>query len=130
MSGRHRAKVSRSNLVVGSIAASVGVSSVLAATIVELVSPEPSTAATQPAPQPVTQQGTVIAVTPESLTAKTADGATQTYAITPDTNAITPFTVNDVVTVVGTRQGGAVVATAVAEQSAVGPQGPPMDYGL
>jgi hypothetical protein len=32
--------------------------------------------------------------------------------------------------VVGTRQGGTVVATAVADKSAVGPQGRPMDYGL
>ena len=73
MSGKHRAKVSRSNLVVGSIAASVGVSSVLAAAIVELVSPESSPAAhlTPPAAQPqqpLTQQGRLIAVTPESLT--------------------------------------------------------------
>ena len=37
MSGKHRAKVSKSNLVIGSIAASVGVSSVLAAAIVEFV---------------------------------------------------------------------------------------------
>lgn len=130
MSGRHRTKVSRSNLVIGSIAASVGVSSVLAATIVELVSPEPSTASTQPVPQPVTQQGTVVAITPESFTTKGPDGVTQTFAITPDTNAITPLTVNTEVTVVGTRNGTATVATAVAEQSSVGPQGRPMDYGL
>jgi len=40
------------------------------------------------------------------------------------------FTVNDQVMVVGTRQNGAVVATAVADKAAVGPQGAPMDYGL
>ena len=145
MSGRHRAKASRSNLVIGSIAASVGVSSVLAAAIVELVSPEASTAATstpaaaQPQ-QPLTQQGRLIAVTPESLTTQSADGSINTYAVTPSTTAITgtgqsaspaaSFTVNDEVMVVGTRQGGTVVATAVADKSAVGPQGRPMDYGL
>lgn len=145
MSGRHRAKASRSNLVIGSIAASVGVSSVLAAAIVELVSPEASTAATstpaaaQPQ-QPLTVQGRLIAVTPESLTTQSADGSINTYAVTPSTTAITgtgqsaspaaSFTVNDEVMVVGTRQGGTVVATAVADKSAVGPQGRPMDYGL
>jgi hypothetical protein len=145
MSGKHRAKVSRSNLVVGSIAASVGVSSVLAAAIVELVSPEASPAANSTPPaaqpqQPLTQQGRLIAVTPESLTTQSADGSTSTYAITANTTAITEtgqsaspaasFTVNDEVMVVGTRQNGAVVATAVADKSAVGPQGAPMDYGL
>lgn len=145
MSGRHRAKASRSNIVIGSIAASVGVSSVLAAAIVELVSPEASTAATstpaaaQPQ-QPLTEQGRLIAVTPESLTTQSADGSINTYAVTPSTTAITgtgqsaspaaSFTVNDEVMVVGTRQGGTVVATAVADKSAVGPQGRPMDYGL
>jgi hypothetical protein len=130
MSARHRARTSRSNLVIGSIVASVGVSSVLAAAIVEIVSPESSTAVMQPAPQPVTQQGTVIALTPDSFTTQGADGITQTYAITPNTNAVTSLAVNDEVTVVGTRTGTDMVATAVAQQSAVGPQGPPMDYGL
>ena len=130
MSGKHRTKSSRSNLIVGSIAASVGVSSVLAAAIVELVAPDSSPAVTQSAPQPVTQQGTVIAVTPDSFTAQSPDGNTQTYAITPNTNAVTPFAVDDEVTVVATRSGTDVVANAVAEQSTVGPQGRPMDYGL
>jgi hypothetical protein len=130
MSGKHRTKASRSNMIVGSIAASVGVSGVLAAAIVELIAPEPSSAASQPAPQPVTQQGTVVVLTPDSFTARSADGMTQTYAMTPDTNAVTPLAVNDEVTVVGTRSGTDVIATAVAEQSAVGPQGQPMDYGL
>src|SRR3954465_8703951 len=94
MSGKHRAKVSRSNLVIGSIAASVGVSSVLAAAIVELVSPDAPTAAT-PAPPPVakqqslSQQGRLIAVTPDSLTTQSADGMVQTFAVTPSTTAIT-----------------------------------------
>lgn len=145
MSGRHRVKTSRSNLVIGSVAASVGVSSVLAAAIVELVSPDAPTAAPSTPPQaaqqqPLSQQGRLIAVTPDSLTTQSADGMIQTFAVTPDTTTITgegqaaspvaSFTVNDEVTVVGTRQGGAVVATAVADTSAVGPQGRPMDYGL
>lgn len=145
MSGRHRAGPSKSNLVIGSIAASVGVSSVLAAAIVELVSPDGPSAAT-PAPpqavqqQPLSQQGRVIAVSQDSLTTQNADGMIYTFAVTPDTTAIsgdgqsatpaTTFAVNDEVTVIGARQGGTVVATAVADTSAVGPQGRPMDYGL
>jgi hypothetical protein len=146
MGARHRARTSRSNLVIGSIAASVGVSSVLAAAIVELVSPDAPVAATSPAPQvsapaqPLTQQGRVVAVTPESLTTQGPDGTLQTFAVTPSTTAITgrgpsstpvaSFTVNDEVTVVGTRQGSSMVATAVANTSAAGGEGRPMDYGV
>jgi hypothetical protein len=142
MSGRHRNKTSRSNLVVGSIAASVGVSSVLAAAIVELVTPDATPTAPQAAQQQqsLTQQGRLVAVTADSLTTQSPDGMLQTFAVTPNTTAITDtgqsstpaasFTVNDEVMVVGTRQGGAVVATAVADKSAVGPQGQPMDFGL
>lgn len=145
MSGRHRTKPSRSNVVIGSIAASVGVSSVLAAAIVEAVAPDEPTAAAPSAPaaaqpQPLSQQGRLIAVTPESLTAQGVDGAVRTYSIDANTTAITDtgqnaspassFDVNDEVTIVGTRQGDAMVATAVADQSAVGPQGRPMDFGV
>ena len=143
MSGRHRARTTRSNLVIGSIAASVGVSSVLAAAIVELVSPDaPSAASTAPSAQqqPLTQQGRVTAVTANTITTQGVDGQVHTYTITPNTTAITQsgqsaspagaFAVNDQVTVVGTRDGSSAVATAVADQAAVGPQGRPMDYGL
>jgi hypothetical protein len=74
------------------------------------------------------------------MTTQSADGSTHTFSITPNTTAITEtgqnaspaalFTVNDEVMVVGTREGGTAVATAVADKSAVGPQGWPMDYGL
>lgn len=79
-------------------------------------------------------------MTPDSLTTRSADGLIHTYALTPSTTAITgtahngspaaSFTVNDEVMVVGTRQGGTVIATAVAHTSAVGPQGRPMDFGV
>ncbi len=141
MSGRHRLRHSKSNLVIGSIAASVGVSSVLAAAIVELVSPEPSAAATQVEEQSVTQQGRLIAVADDSLTAQSADGVIRTYVITPNTAGITEssgqttitaasFAVNDEVIVVGTRQGGTVVATAVTDQSTLNPAGRPMEFGV
>lgn len=145
MSGKHRARSCRSNLVIGSIAASVGVSSVLAAAIVEIASPEVSSAAVAAAPpaaqqQSLTQQGRLIEVTPHSLTTRSADGSIHTYTVTPSTTTVTgtghnaspaaSFTVNDEVMVVGTRQGGTVIATAVADASAVGPQGRPMDFGV
>jgi hypothetical protein len=137
MSGRHRLPHSKSNLLIGSIAASVGVSSVLAAAIVELVAPEPSTT---PAAldQSVTQQGRLIAVTDDSLTAQSANGLIRTYALTPNTAGITDgsgqtlstpasFAVNDEVAIVGSRQNGSLVATAVTE---AGPAGRPMDFGV
>lgn len=145
MSGRHRTKPSRSNVVIGSIAATVGVSSVLAAAIVELVEPDAPVASSPSAPpvavqQPLTQQGRLIAVTPDSLTTQGADGSIQTFSINAGTTAITDdgrngspavsFAVNDQVMIMGNRQGDAVVATAVADQAAVGPQGRPMDFGL
>ncbi|GFG50501.1 hypothetical protein MAGR_19420 [Mycolicibacterium agri] len=134
---------SKSNLLIGSIAASVGISSVLAAAITELVTAQPPAPATPPqavAEQPLSEQGTLIAVTADSLTTRAADGSVRTYTITPNTTAITgdggqasaasALAVNDQVTVVGTSRGRAAVATAVAENTAVGPQGRPMDFGL
>jgi hypothetical protein len=121
------------------------VSSVLAAAIVEIAAPDDSTAPAPTAPpaaqqQPLSQQGRLIAVTPDSLTTQGADGSVHTYSINSSTTAITDngqngspatsFAVNDDVMVMGTRQGDAVVATAVADQAAVGPQGGPMDFGF
>ncbi|WP_293042958.1 hypothetical protein [Mycobacterium sp.] len=89
--------------------------------------------------QPVKQEGTVIAVTVDSVTMRSADGRTQTYRFTPDTTVITygarqpaaaapQFTVNDRVVVVGTIEGGTALATAVADRGAGHGDAPPMDY--
>jgi hypothetical protein len=143
MSGRHRTRAPKSNLLIGSIAASVGVSSVLAAAIIEMVSPEPSAATNDGAPrvaqdQPLTQEGRLVAVSSDSITARSADGMTRTYAITPNTAGITEtsgnqtattaasFAVNDRVIVVGTLKGGTAVATAITDK----PAPAPMDYGV
>lgn len=91
------------------------------------------------ASQPVKQEGTVIAVTVDSVTMRSADGYTQTYRFTPDTTVIThrgsqpavtapQFTVNDRVVVVGTIDGGSALATAVAYRGAGHGDAPPMDY--
>lgn len=89
--------------------------------------------------QPVSQEGTVVAVTVDSVTMRGADGRIQTYRFTPNTTvfrhgerqpltAAPHFTVNDKVVVVGTIEGGTALATAVTYRGAGHGEGPPMDY--
>lgn len=99
-------------------------------------------AATQEPPsaaQSVSQEGTVIAVTAGSVTARSANGYTQTYLVTPNTTVITHggsqpvtsathFTVNDRVVVVGEMHDGRALATTVADRDAGRGDEPPMDY--
>lgn len=67
----------------------------------------------------------------DSLTTVTPDGRTTTFRITPQTHHITgSFAPSQRVVVLGVVRDGVPVATAIADQSAVGPHGPPMDYGL
>lgn len=115
-----------------------------AALIVLMVSVEPdkpTVAAQEPpqASQPVRQEGTVIAVTDNSVTARSPNGYTQTYLFTPDTTLITHgdsqsaaatsiFTVNDKVDIIGTIQGGTALATAVADRDVARGHGAPMDH--
>lgn len=88
--------------------------------------------------QPVSQEGTVIAVTADSVTARSVNGYTQTYRVTPDTTLITHgaaqralgaahFTVNDRVDIVGTIEDGTALATTVADRGQGHGDGPPMD---
>jgi hypothetical protein len=89
-------------------------------------------------PQSVSQEGTLIAVSAESVTARSANGYTQTYGVSPGTTLITVgggqhapatahFKINDEVEIVGTIQGGTALATAVADRDAGHGGGPPMD---
>ncbi|WP_082946042.1 hypothetical protein [Mycobacterium sp. E1747] len=90
------------------------------------------------ASQPVRQEGTVVAVSAGSVTARSANGYTQTYLVTPNTTLIgqggqqaaaaSHFTVNDHVVIVGTIEDGTAMATAVADHGAGHGDGPPMDY--
>lgn len=84
------------------------------------------------AEQHVSQEGTLIAVSANSVTARSRDGITRTYLLTPDTTVITRagghFTVNDEVAIVGTIQNGTALATAVAHRELGRGDGPPMDY--
>jgi hypothetical protein len=90
------------------------------------------------APQPVSQQGTLVAVTPDSLTARSSDGFARTYKINAQTTAITDagsrvgsagssFVVNDEVSILAVIRDGTAIATTVAGQAASDLNGPPMD---
>lgn len=89
--------------------------------------------------QPVSQEGTVVAVSADSVTMRGVDGHIQTYRFTPDTTVVARgarqpvtaaphFTVNDKVVVVGTIEGGTALATAVAYRGAGHGEAAPMDY--
>jgi hypothetical protein len=91
-----------------------------------------------PAPQPVSQQGTLVAVTPESLTARSSDGFARTYQINAQTTAITDggsrigsagsaFVVNDEVSILAVIRDGKAIATTVAGRAVSDLNGPPMD---
>ena len=81
----------------------------------------------------MSQEGTLIAVSAESVTARSANGYTQTYRVSPNTALIIAgfnaekgqstaatarFKINDEVEIVGTIQGGTALATAVADRDA------------
>jgi hypothetical protein len=89
-------------------------------------------------PQPISQEGRLVAVSPTSVTAESIDGFARTYLIDSQTNAITTagslvggagsaFAVNDEVAIVGVVRDGTAVATAVAEKQVSNLDGPPMD---
>lgn len=96
-----------------------------------------ATLGSAPVSQPVRQEGTVIAVSADSVTARSADGYTQTYLVTPNTAFITSgqrsasaasrFAINDHVAIIGTIRNGTALATAVADRDVINGSGSPMD---
>ena len=91
-----------------------------------------------PASQPVSQQGTLVAVTSDSLTARSSDGFARTYQIDAQTTAITDggsrigsagsaFVVNDEVSILAVIRDGKAIATTVAGRDVSDLNGPPMD---
>jgi hypothetical protein len=89
-------------------------------------------------PEPVSQQGTLVAVTPDYVTARSANGFARTYLINGETTAITgtgnrigsastAFAVNDEVSIFAVVQDGTAVATTVAGREVSELNGPPMD---
>lgn len=130
-----------SHHIVGAVSATVATAGVLAGAAVHFTYSGDGAvpdAAQQPVQtsQPLSQKGTLIAVTPDSMTARSPGGFTQTYFITPSTTAVTgdqnastssAFAVNDEVVIVATVRNGKAIATAVADRDLAGLNGPPMD---
>ncbi|MFP1155273.1 hypothetical protein [Mycobacterium sherrisii] len=149
MSAKHRMPVSRKRDR-AAVCAAAPLSLLCAAgftalTIAGWPAEKPSTSdrATAAAPSesatnPVSQEGVLIAVTPDSVTARSVGGFTRTYFFTPDTTVITqdgsqhvtatsPFTINEDVDIVGTVRGGKAFATSLASRNLGHGDGPPMD---
>jgi hypothetical protein len=69
----------------------------------------------------VSQTGRVTAISPTSVTARSADGFSQTYVIREATPAAPPpFHVDDEVTINARREGKAVVVTTIRPPIAIG----------
>ncbi len=142
--GRHARKGPRSTAIVLTLSFVVAFAAVAAAVIMRVG--DSAGATSPPAPdagisQPISQEGRLIAVSPNSVTAQGPDGVTRTYIVDSQTNGITAtgsqmgstasaFAVNDEVAIVGVTRGDTNIATVVAHREATGPNGPPMDYAL
>ncbi|PRC45437.1 hypothetical protein C6A85_95160 [Mycobacterium sp. ITM-2017-0098] len=92
--------------------------------------PAPAPALPATAPEEIQRTGQVIAASKDTLTTSTPDGQTTTFRITADTTQIGAPGLKKNVVVLGVVHDGVAVATAIADRGAVGPDGPPMDYGL
>lgn len=138
MGSRHR----KQNRVLTKARTVTAAGSVLAAGpavvgVLLLSSPSGDAVGTESQPKPVAQEGTLVSVSPDSLTARSADGSDRTYLVTPQTTSVTgqggsssaplPFAVNDRVSIVGEVRDGTAVATAVAAHDVAHLNGPPMD---
>ncbi|MBJ7337936.1 hypothetical protein [Mycolicibacterium sp.] len=127
-------------VIVAAFALFVGVTAAFAVHAVDrpAVAAREATASVPTLQQPLSQQGKIVAVTPNSVTAESLDGFARTYVINAETNAITErgsliggagtaFAVNDEVSIVGIVRDGTAVATAVADKDVSSLDGPPMD---
>lgn len=101
-----------------------------------LASPSVPAVGSASQPKPVAQEGRVVAVSADSLTARSADGSDRTYVVTPQTASVTvagggvgtaAFDVNDEVSIVGVMRDGTAIATTVAAAEVSNLNGPPMD---
>jgi hypothetical protein len=70
------------------------------------------------------QTGVLTSVSETSIEAKSEDGFTQTYRLSPDSRANSGLAIDDTVTIRATKANGAVTATMVTE-SDDGPPTPP-----
>jgi hypothetical protein len=90
----------------------------------------PQLPAVAPAHEEIQRVGQVIAASKDMVTTSTPDGQTTTFRITPDTAQIGAPGLKKNVVVLGVVRDGVAIATAIADQAAAGPEGPPMDYQL
>jgi hypothetical protein len=134
-------KTSRVDAVMVVMLFAVATAAISAAMVVHVVSGDATArkpAAVTAVQQPISQEGRLVAVSPTSMTAESADGFARTYVIDSQTNAITTkgsliggaataFAVNDEVAIVGVVRDGTAVATAVAQKQVSNLNGPPMD---
>ena len=146
MTSRHQMPtrpLSRTPVVVGTVALILAVVAVVAALAAHALyggaTAERKVVEVTPAvTQPVSQEGRIVAVSANSVTARSDDGFARTYVVDAQTNAITEhgsivgsagsaFAVNDEVSIVGVVQNGTAIATAVADKQVSNLNGPPMD---
>jgi hypothetical protein len=128
-----------------SISFAVAFAAVVTALIMHLADSGATAPRPEPAPvavtAPVIQEGRLIAVSPDSLTAQGPDGVTRTYRVDGQTHGVTAagsqigdttenFTVNDEVSIIGVTRGGDNVATTVVHRDVANLNGAPMDYAL
>lgn len=144
--GRHARRTSPATVISLTISFAIAFAAIVAAVLMHLADTAAPTARPAPAPavnatQPVTQEGRLVSVTPDSLTAQSADGVSRTYLVNDQTHGITAagsqigstataFAVNDEVSIIGVARGGDNLATTVVHRQAAELNGPPMDYAL
>ncbi|WNG82407.1 hypothetical protein C6A86_001485 [Mycobacterium sp. ITM-2016-00316] len=143
--GRHARSTPHTTVLSLSISFAVAFAAVITALLMHLM--DSGVAASRPAPAPVaattpvTQEGRVVAISPDSLTAQGPDGVARTYRIDDQTHGITAagsqlggtaerFTLHDEVSIIGVIRGGDNLATTVVHRDAADLNGPPMDYAL
>ena len=143
--GKHARRTSHTTAISLSISFAVAFAAVVAALILHVADSGVAAPRPEPAPvsvnQPVTQEGRLIAISSDSLTAQGSDGVARTYRVDDQTHGITAagsqigetaqsFTVNDEVSIIGVTRGGDNVATMVVHRDVASLNGPPMDYAL
>lgn len=147
---RHARPTPHTTVISLAISSAVAAAGLIAAVVTQLADPS---AAPRPEPtpvaatatQPVTQQGRLVAISPDSLTAQGPDGVVRTYRVDGETHGITTagsqlgrtaesFAVDDEVSIIGVVRGTDTVATTVVHRDVTnlrsGAGGPPLDYAL
>lgn len=143
--GRHARRTPHTTVLSLSISFAVAFAAVVTTLLMHLMDTGVAAPRPEPAPaavtQPIIQEGRVIAISADSLTAQGSDGVARTYRVDDQTHGITAagsrlggtaerFTLDDEVSIVGVIRGGDNVATTVVHRDVADLNGPPMDYAL